>query len=530
MLHKNQIVQAIRHEGRLSRRFFLALGASLATYSRISPDSFGGEKDSTVQDNLFALGVASGDPDHESVVLWTRLAPFPLEEGGGMKPLPVKVDWILADDEACTAKIVQQGTVLAMPQLAHSVHVEVNGLKPDRWYFYKFRVNGVESPIGRTRTMPLPDSLPAKLNFAYASCQNYEQGLFTAYEQMLKDDLDFVFHLGDYIYEYHSGRTGKIRTHHGPEIMNLEDYRARFAQYRSDPLLHQAHARCPWFVTFDDHEFDNNCAGDISEELSVESHHFLARRVHAYQAYYEMMPLRLRSLPRGSDMMIYREAKFGRLADFMILDTRQYRTDQPNNDKNSPFIDSMLDHQATILGKTQRNWLDSKLINSESLWNVLAQQVMMGMVDRYINKEVNYSVDQWPGYAYERMDLMKFIQQRKVPNPIVLAGDIHSNWANELRVDDRDQSTPIIAAEFVGTSISSGGNGKYASPKFAETTTRNPFVKFHNTERGYVRVAVTPETWTTTYLGVEEVTKPGGTVVERAKFVVESGHSKINPA
>ena len=409
------------------------------------------------------------------------------------------------------------------------MHVELEGLQPDRWYWYRFRAGDAESPLGRARTLPAPGADAQRVNFAVTTCQNWEQGLYTAYEQMLRDAPDLVFHLGDYIYEYEAGRNGKVRTHHGGEIQSLEDYRMRHAQYRSDPLLQAMHASCPWFVTWDDHEFDNNCADEVSEQSGVDPRAFLARRQNAYQAYYEAMPLRRRSLPRGPHLQLYRKAAFGRLAEFFVLDGRQYRTDQPNNDRRSPINEAALDPRQSMLGAEQRTWLKQGLIGSTARWNVLAQQVMMGMVGVPSGDDPTprYSMDQWPGYAHERMQLMQFLQERRVPNPVVLTGDIHSNWCNELRVDDRRHDAPLVAAEFVATSLSSGGNG-YDRPNHHDAMlTANPCVKFHNRQRGYLRCAVTPTTWTTDYVVMDQVEKPGGAATTRAQFVLEAGSSEV---
>lgn len=385
--------------------------------------------------------------------------------------------------------------------------------------------------IGRTRTLPEQSTLPKLLKFAFASCQNFEQGLFTAYQQIAQDDLDLVVHLGDYIYEYEAGRNGKVRTHLGAEIKSLDDYRIRYSQYKSDPLLMGMHALCPWFVTWDDHEFDNNCAGEISEEPGVDPVDFLVRRANAYQAYYEMMPLRSSCFPSGSDMHIYRQASFGRLAEFLVLDTRQYRSDQPNNDKRSPLNDAALAKSQSMLGRTQRNWLYQQLIRTPATWNVLAQQVMMGLVGAPRDgSELNYSMDQWPGYAAERMQLMQFLADRKVPNPVVLTGDIHSNWVNELRVDDRQQEQKLVATEFVTTSISSGGNGPEKPKGLDALLAANPCVKFHNGERGYVRCTVTPQSWKADYMVVDDVLKPGGKTFERASFIIEAGAPNVTPS
>ncbi len=516
----SDLLRVIAKEG-LSRRRFAAYAASLAAIPLLSRASWADSRPSFSNDP-FSLGVASGDPDANGMVLWTRLAPQPLEPFGGMPNTAVAVDWEIAEDESF-GKLAASGTHIATPQLGHSVHVEVAGLKPDRWYWYRFTAGDAQSPVGRTRTMPEANTLPEKLKFAFASCQNYEQGLFTAYSQMAQDDLDLVVHLGDYIYEG-SGVDNRVRKHHGLEIQSLDDYRARHAQYRSDPLLAHMHAQCPWLVTWDDHEFDNNCANDISEEQEVHPDEFLVRRANAYQAYYEAMPLRATSLPQGSSMKIYRRAPFGRLAEFLVLDTRQYRTDQPNGDGRGQLNQSALSPTNTMLGTEQRNWLSSSLIQSSATWNVLAQQVMMGLVSRSkLEDQPAYSMDQWPGYAYERMRMVQFMADRRISNPIVLTGDIHSNWVNNLRVDDRQADAPVVATEFVGTSISSGGNGSAEPKELAQLLADNPCLKFHNTERGYVRCTVTPQTWQSDYIAVEDVLRPNGKCLQRASFVVEAG-------
>jgi alkaline phosphatase D len=305
----------------------------------------------------------------------------------------------------------------------------------------------------------------------------------------------------------------------------------RLAQYRSDPLLHNMHAQCPWLVTLDDHEVDNNWAGEISEEKDIPVADFLLRRAAAFQAYYEMMPLRARSLPRGPHMRLYRNAVYGQLANLMVLDTRQYRTDQANDDRASILNDAAMDRANTLLGDEQHNWLCAKLIESPSTWNVLAQQVMMGMAGfSRDGGSLTYSMDQWSGYAHERMRMMSFLADRRIPNPIVVTGDIHSNWVNDLRVDDRVPSANIVATEFVGTSLSSGGNGTEKPRHLDQILLNNPCVKFHNGERGYVRCTVTPTIWKSDYVVVDEVTKPGGQIFDRASFVVEAGKPGVRPA
>ncbi|QEH39048.1 Alkaline phosphatase D precursor [Aquisphaera giovannonii] len=530
MLDLSDLLTAVRAEGGVSRRLFLAYGAALSALPLLDrrAEARGGKV--AFAGDPFSLGVASGDPTHSGMVLWTRLAPKPLDPDGGLPPEAIEVAWELADDEGMR-EVVRRGTAVATPQLAHSVHVEVEGLRPDRWYWYRFRAGDATSPVGRTRTAPAPDASPERLRLAFASCSHYEQGLFTAYRHMAEDDLDLAFHLGDYIYEY-AGKDRLVRKHAGPKLRSLADYRVRHAQYKTDPDLRAAHARCPWVVTWDDHEFENNYANDVSEKAGVDPAEFLEQRARAYQAYYEAMPLRPSSVPRGPRMKLYRTLPFGRLATFQVLDTRQYRTDQPNDDRAAPLNEAALSPKNTILGAEQAGWLKAALLGSTGTWNVLAQQVMMGMVGRgrKPGEPPLYSMDQWPGYAAERMKLVEFLADRRVPNPVVLTGDIHSNWVNDLRVDDRKPETPVVAAEFVGTSITSGGNGSPQIDGLDALLAANPCVRFHNRQRGYVRCTVTPRTWTSDYRIVEDVTSPGAPARTLASFVVEAGRPGVHPA
>ena len=477
-------------------------------------------KHTSLSDYPFQLGIASGDPMADGFVLWTRLAPKPME-GGGMPPINVVVDWMVSKDEKMS-KIVAKGQEIAAPELAHSVHVEVEGLEPDRWYYYQFKASGEVSPIGRTRTAPDKNAMVDKFQFAFASCQHYETGYYTAYEHMAKEPIDLVVHLGDYIYEY-EGKDGRVRKHIGEEIETINDYRRRISQYKMDPALQKIHAAVPWILTWDDHEFDNNYANAVSEESGVSPEAFLKRRAHAYQAYYEHMPLRRSAIPKGPNMKLYRNLNFGGLLEFDVLDTRQYRTDQPCCDKSGPLCDQAFDLNATMMGSEQEKWLAKQLRTSKSQWNVLAQQVMMASIDRAPGEEKRYSVDQWPGYDASRRNLMHFLGNEKISNPIVLTGDIHSNWVNDLKVDYDRPEQETVATEFVGTSISSGGDGSLKAEGHEEIMHENPFLKFHSRERGYVKCTVTPTEWRSDYQAVEFVSKPGAPLITRASFVVENG-------
>jgi len=512
----------------LGRRGFVRAAASLALLPLLRRPAYGIVLSEIVfSDYPFSLGVASGDPTPDGFVLWTRLAPEPLH-GGGMPNENVEVSWQVATDQAMK-NIVQRGTEIATPDFGHSVHVEVSGLEPGRPYWYRFKAGGEVSPIGRSRTAPALNSQPERLRFAFASCQHYESGFFNGYYHMAGDDLDLVVHLGDYIYEG-AGVSGTVRKHSGLEIQSLEDYRNRHAQYKTDTDLQAAHAAFPWLVTWDDHELDNNYADGISEQTHVNPADFLLRRANAYQAYYEHMPLRRSSIPSGPLMQIYRGCSWGNLADFSVLDTRQYRSDQPCGDGNREPCEGSFSDQQTMLGAEQESWLNERLASSPATWNILAQQVMMGRADRKAGEGIAYSMDQWPGYEKPRQRLMKFLSDQKVANPIVLTGDIHSNWANELKIDFDDEKSPTVANEFVGTSMSSGGDGSQNRPGTAEILAENPFVKFYNTERGYVRCDVTKDQWRSDYQVIPYVSRKGSPQVTRASFIVEQGRAGMERA
>jgi alkaline phosphatase D len=500
----------------LLRRLFLARSGQCLALTFATPWWSLGQ--TTSSRNPFTLGVASGDPTPDGVVLWTRLANDPLE-GGGMPPGRIEVEWQVATDERMS-RVVQRGRATATPDLAHSVHVELRGLDPARWYWYRFRAGNHESVIGRTRTAPDPRKPHSKLAFAFASCQHYEQGYFTAYTHMAKEDIDLVVHLGDYIYE--GGiRTDRVRRHNSPEILTLNDYRNRHALYRSDPELQKAHAMFPWIVTWDDHEVMDNYANDISKD-NAPRQQFLERRANGYQAYYEHMPLRRSSMPRGSSMLLYRRLAFGDLAEFSVLDTRQYRSDQPCGDGVKPVCPQTLSPDQTMLGSEQERWFFDGLSKSRARWNIVAQQVMLAPVDHKPGPEQTFSMDKWDGYVAARTRVHNFLSERKPSNPIVLTGDIHTNWVADLKADYASEKSSVVGTEFVGTSIASGGDGSDRQAAVDAYLPDNPHIKFFNAQRGYVRCTVTPERWQSDYRVVPVVTKPGSDILTRASFVVEN--------
>ena len=505
---------------RIQRREFLRGGSVIVGATLMAPLAGWARSDGMrFADDPFQLGIASGDPWPDGVVLWTRLAPNPLQ-GGGMPAQNVPVKWEVATDERMQ-NVVAKGRATARPEWGHSVHVEVRGLQPSRWYWYRFTVDAGASPIGRTRTAPARNANNDRMNFAFASCQHYETGYYTAYKHLAADDLDLVIHLGDYIYEG-GAANDRVRKHKSPEIKTIEDYRNRYALYKGDPLLQQAHANFPWAVVWDDHEVDNNYAGLVPEDKQT-AEEFARRRAFAYQVYYEHMPLRRSTLARGSRVTIYRQLQFGNLANVYMLDTRQYRSNQPCDDGNKPACPESLDPKQTILGDEQERWLQRGLRSSKTGWNIIAQQVMIGALDSTVGPAQTFPMDQWNGYAVARKRFLEFLRDNKPSNPVVLTGDIHSSWVNDLKPEFYRENSPVVATEFVGTSISSSGDGSDVRPNTAAVLAENPHIKFFNGQRGYVRCSLSPARWQSDYRIVAAVSKPDAPVTTRASFVVESG-------
>ncbi len=472
----------------------------------------------------FACGVSSGDPLPTGVVLWTRLMGDPARESAWTRER-VNVRWEVAEDERMT-RIVKRGEAAATPEFAHTVHADVRGLRPSRWYWYRFHAGSETSPVGRTRTAPAGPV--DRLRFAFASCQHFETGYYTAYKHMAAEELDLVVHLGDYIYEG-PGRDNGVRKHTGGEIVSLTDYRNRYALYRSDADLREAHRLFPWIVTWDDHEVDNNYAADIPEDKQTRAE-FLDRRANAYQAYYEAMPLRRSSMPKGSRMQLYRRLSFGPMADFHVLDTRQYRGDQPCGDGDKPPCPEMFAPGLTMFGDEQERWLLDGLSKSRAKWNVLANQVMMAKIDRDGGEGERYPMDQWSGYEAARTRFMRFLNERKPSNPLVITGDVHSNWVCDLREKFRDANSPIAAVEFTGTSISSGGNGEPLPARVKAYLGDNPQIKFYNAQRGYVRCELAAARMTADYRVVANVTERDAAVSTIASFAVVDGQPGVSKA
>jgi alkaline phosphatase D len=472
----------------------------------------------------FSLGVASGDPGRHSLVLWTRLAPDPVaaDGSGGMPPAPVTVRYEVARDDRFR-RLVRRGTVEATDELAHSVHAEVGGLRPGFEYFYRFKAGSEISPVGRTRTTPA--GYVRALRFALASCQRWQEGLYTVHQEIAARDLDLVVFVGDYIYENGFGATGGVRQIAYPaavraECATLGQYRCRYGVYKSDPHLQAAHAAHPWLITWDDHEVDDNYAALTP---SVAQPAFPARRAAAYQAFYEHQPLGRASFPAGLDLPLYRSVPFGRLADFRLLDGRQYRSVQACGGDLSTACPESLDPARTMLGAPQEAWLLDGLSRSPATWNVLAQQVIMCRADRDPGPELRTSMDNWNGYSPARQRLFDGVAARGVENLVVLTGDAHCSVAANLRLQYDDPESPAIGSEIVGTSVSSGANGADMDARGEEFLTSNPHMLFYNARRGYVDCTVTRDAWRSDFRSTPDVSRPDVPLTTIASFVSEAG-------
>ena len=474
----------------------------------------------------FSLGVASGDPLPDSVILWTRLAPDPLTVGGGMPRDPVAVDWTVAADRRLQT-VVESGTVTAQPDNAHAVHVEASGLDPSTEYYYQFEAGGEQSPVGRTKTAPAPGSTPSEFQFAFVSCQDWPSGFYTAHRYMAADELDLILHLGDYIYESGIGANGGARETPVPQVYrteadSLERYRLQYGLYKSDPDLRAAHASAPWLVTPDDHEVDNNRAGGVPQDPEKQDPEaFLQRRAEAFRAYYEHMPLRPPQKPTGPDQKLYRNYSFGDLVEFNVLDTRQYRSDQACGD--GQFVsgcEQRFDEDRTILGDTQRAWLVDNLDRSVATWDVLANQVKFSRIDFAPGPSEAFTMDQWDGYVADQQRVKRAFEDH-AENPVVVTGDIHFNLATEIRAADDPSRT--VGAEFVGTSVSSRGDGADFPPLAETVFPENENLSYFNDKRGYTRCTVTPDEWTTEYRVLDYVSEPRSPVRTDATFTVRAG-------
>lgn len=507
-----------------SRRSFLVtagLSAGGLLLSRQAPALV--QRDVSSARTPFTLGVASGDPAADSVVLWTRLALDPLGEDGlgGMPSRAVDVQWEVATDERFQS-VVRRGVESARPQAGHALHVEVAGLEPGRPYWYRFRAMGHESRTGRTVTAPAADAL-GRARFGVVSCARYETGYFTAYGHLAVEQPDLVLHLGDYLYEYQVPGD-RVRQVPGAEITTLADYRRRHALYKTDPDLQALHAAAPFAVVFDDHEVDNNWAGLVPEDAQTPEQ-FRARRAAAFQAYHEMMPLRRAARPDAEGMRLYRTLRWGRLANLYMLDTRQFRDDQACGDGNKLDCPERLSPTRTMLGTTQEEWLRAESRGSAARWDVLGQQVFFSDLLYPRPEGLTTPLDSWNGYLAARNRVVDMFTDRP-RNLVVLTGDVHNHYAATLPRRP-DPEGPSAGVEFVTTSITSGGDGQVSTPFYDAVLARNPNVVHSDNRRGYLLCEASADAWQTHYRVVPYVSRPGAPLETSRSFVVEAGRAGL---
>jgi alkaline phosphatase D len=492
--------------------------------------------------NPFSLGVASGSPKHNSVVLWTRLMSDASTGNPQFANADVTVKWEVADDEGFRVNR-REGQVVALAALAHSVHLELDGLQSDRWYFYRFQYGDAQSATGRTRTLPHPEAVVQKLRVAYASCQRWEHGYFSAYHHMCQENLDLVLFLGDYIYEY-VGAVNSVRLPTGGWVRSLADYRERYALYRSEKSLQAMHAQCPWLITWDDHEVSNDYAGLERGQSGNISFNFAAQRAQAYQAFYEHMPLRasaltqsIQGLAQGAELRIYGQVAFGKLANIYLLDDRQYRDRQVCNRADgygSGFVnpdqcEDWFNPKRSLLGAQQSQWLDQAFAKAQTdarTWNVVAQQTIFGRRDFRVGEGLTLWNDGWDGYSAARQQMTQSMQNNALKNPVLIGGDVHENWVGHVMADAYKDNSAKVGVEFCGAGITarSAGNAKLPA-RLAE----NPHFIFADSERkGYGVVEFTAKQIQTELRVVDDVRQPDTKIETLAKFEVEAGVPQVH--
>ncbi|CAM5309024.1 alkaline phosphatase D family protein [Streptomyces fumanus] len=537
--HAPELRAAARHLGR--RRFLTLTGAAAALAFSVNLPAAGtasaAELDAArITADPFTLGVASGDPQPGSVLLWTRLAPAPYQADAGLPAQRVTVSWELALDERFR-RVVRRGTATAHPEFQHTVHVEADHLPPGHVFYYRFKAGRWISPTGRTRTAPPEGARVKDLTFGLVSCQRYDQGYYTAYRHLAEEDVDVVFHLGDYLYEYAVSAVGGARAYpagtlpalFNHETVTLEDYRLRYALYKSDPDLRAAHAAHPFVVTWDDHETENNYADDTSESEGP-AEEFLLRRAAAYRAYWENMPLRRPQLPDGPDLRLYRRLHWGRLAQFDVLDTRQYRSNQAYGDGWQYPGPESEDPRRTLTGDAQERWLLKGWQRSDAVWNVLPQQVTFSRRYNSTTLPSKVSMDSWDGYPASRDRVLAGAEAAGVENLMVLTGDVHVHYGFDIKRDFDDPGSRTLGTEIVTSSITSGGDGTEKPANWSTYLAANPHLRFYNGLRGYATVSMNDRFARADFKTVSRVTTQGAPLTTAASFVTEVGDQGLTPA
>ncbi len=494
------------------------LDAATTTSIRPAPDLSG---------DPFTLGVASGDPLPDGVVLWTRLAPEPLAPDGlgGMPDEEVDVRWEVAGDEGF-ADVVRSGVAVAAPDHAHAVHVDVDGLEPGTDYHYRFTLGDVVSPVARTRT--LPSGSPERFGVAVVNCQWFETGSYAAYRHLLGEEgIDLVVHLGDYIYEYAgagegAGPRSTVPTH---DLQSLTDFRLRYACYRLDEDLRSAHARFPFVLTWDDHEVANNYSGDSLRSAPDVQDAARERKAAAYRAWWEHLPVRV-GPPSGSAMEVHQHVDVGDLARLYLLDQRQY-SDLPPCRDGDPAAEDFGDcdergDDRTLLGADQEAWFAEACAGSTATWNLIGNPVVLAGVDGgNASDGSKYYLDTWDGYPTARHRLIE--QLAAVDNPVVLTGDYHAGMVLDVQERPFDEASSIVAPEFMAPPIS--------SPLFpADVSARTPQLHQQHNGHGYLAVDVTPAEVTVRFRLLADVSDAASAIETVSTWTVAAGSPHAMPA
>lgn len=522
----------------ISRRKFLYYTGPLALLPVLPKECSSLSDDYENASTPFVHGVASGDPQSDRVVLWTRVT------GDAKAPTQAVVTWSVSED-AKFKRVIADGVTVTDAQTDFTVKVDPDGLKPDTTYFYRFHALGFDSPIGRTKT--LPKKRTERLRLAFASCSNLPYGYFNAYAAIAKrPDLDAVLHLGDYLYEYANGQYGDGTAlgrvpQPDKEIVTLADYRARHAQYKTDTDLQSVHRQNPFICVWDDHEVSNDAWQHGAENHQPETEgSFEERRAAAIQAYFEWMPIRAQR--RDDSGLIYRSFRFGELMDLIMLDTRLLGREQQVADPcDKPAIG---DPNRQLLGAVQEQWFLDELQSSAkrgTRWRVVGQQVMFAqLVNVLAPGACVFNTDQWDGYAAARARVLGHLASKKIGNVAVLTGDIHSSWGSDIVPNPFDPSAyeaasgkGSLAVEFVAPAVTSPGIGEPAQAALLAQVLRqtHPHIKFVElSRRGYALLDITAERIQCEWYHVETIETRSAAESLAAMLQVKDGENHLSAA
>ncbi len=470
---------------------------------------------------VFTLGVASGDPLTDRVILWTRLAMDPGVAGGAMGSDDVDVEWEVAVDDRFD-EVVVAGSTVAEERFAHSVHVDATGLEAGREYFFRFRAGDRTSPVGRTRT--LPSGTPEQFRFVVTTCQDPQTGEYGAWRDIAaRDDIAAVLFTGDYIYETppldFSPAADGHRMWATPAPSDLETFRLRYSQVKLDESLQAAHARLAWFVMWDDHEITDNYWSGGGGIFDFAGGDLATRRTAAYQAWWEHQPVRL-DPPVDGFLEVYRSARVGDLVEFFMLDTRQFADEPPCRDTSRFDLGADCgerdDPDRTLLGAGQETWLLEGLGAADTTWTALVSPVMFAGLDARSSGDVpEYYLEGWDGYTAARARVAEALAATS--NPVVVSGDYHASFALDV---GPGFGRELLAPEFMSTAISS-------APFGAEIRPNNPHVRHFAGDNGYLLCEVGVESWTAEYRTVADVWDPKSPVETTARFVVDVGNPEM---